>query len=74
MMFFNLHMYLKLYRCDHLHACLYILFYPFKIEDAMEVKFNCLAPGMKVTTRVMKVKWFSVLMLLNFRLEIEWNT
>lgn len=60
MMFFNLHMYLKLYRCDHLHACLYILFYPFKIEDAMEVKFNCLAPGMKVTTRVMKVKWFSV--------------
>lgn len=26
-----------------------------QIEDAMEVKFNCLAPGMKVTTRVMKV-------------------
>lgn len=61
-MFFNLYvyMYLKLCRYDHLHTCLLILFKnSFKIKDAMEVKFNCLAPGMKVATRVMKVKLFS---------------
>lgn len=57
-MFFNLYMYLKLYRCDYLYVCLYILFYFFKIEDVMEVKFNCLVFGMKVVIRVMKVKWF----------------
>lgn len=71
MMFFNLYMYLKLYKCDYLYTCLYILFYFFKIKDVMEVKFNCLVFGMKVVIRVMKVKWFFVQMFLNLDLKLN---
>lgn len=67
---FNLNVWcFSIYTCTCTWSCADMIIYihvysilfknSFKIKDAMEVKFNCLAPGMKVATRVMKVKLFS---------------